>query len=65
MIIFDLECEAGHKFEGWFKDLATFEEQGRAGLVTCPYCNSTRTRRLPSAVATVKKRPLPPHLNSP
>lgn len=55
MIIFDLECERGHKFEGWFKDLEAFEEQEKGHLISCPYCGSVNTRRIPSAIAMVKK----------
>jgi len=54
MIIFDLECERGHKFEGWFKDLSAFEEQREKKLVSCPFCGSTDTRRLPSAINVMK-----------
>lgn len=55
MIIFDLECERGHEFEGWFKDLASFEEQEKKKLVSCPICGSVNTRRLPSTVTFMKK----------
>ncbi len=51
MIAFDLECSGGHTFEGWFKDLASFEEQNKRGLVTCPYCEDTKVRRVLSPVA--------------
>ena len=30
MIIYDLKCRDGHKFEGWFKDRGAFEEQNGA-----------------------------------
>lgn len=39
MIAFDLFCSNGHKFECWFKDNASFEEQKSAGILTCPICN--------------------------
>lgn len=51
MIAFDLECSGGHTFEGWFKDLAAFEEQNKRGLLTCPYCEDTKVRRVLSPVA--------------
>lgn len=51
MIAFDLECSGGHAFEGWFSDLASFEEQNAKGLVTCPYCEDTQVRRVLSPVA--------------
>lgn len=51
MIAFDLECSEGHTFEGWFNDIASFEEQNAKGLITCPYCEDTRVRRVLSPVA--------------
>jgi hypothetical protein len=39
MIAFDLFCSNGHKFECWFKDSASFEEQKSAGTITCPICD--------------------------
>lgn len=51
MIAYDLECANGHAFEGWFKDSTSFEEQKAKELVSCPYCNDTRIRRIPSPVA--------------
>jgi hypothetical protein len=39
MIAFDLFCSRGHKFECWFSDGASFEEQKSAGVITCPVCN--------------------------
>jgi hypothetical protein len=38
MIAFDLFCSNGHKFECWFKDSVSFEEQKEAGILTCPIC---------------------------
>lgn len=38
MILFDLRCSAGHGFEGWFKDSASFEEQVDRGELSCPVC---------------------------
>jgi hypothetical protein len=52
MIAFDLECSQGHLFEGWFNDMASFEEQNDKGLISCPYCNDTDIRKVLSAVAT-------------
>jgi hypothetical protein len=51
MIAFDLECSRGHAFEGWFNDTPSFEEQSAKGLITCPYCEDTRVRRVLSPVA--------------
>lgn len=49
MIVLDLCCANEHRFEGWFASSAAFEAQCSQGLVTCPVCNATEVRRLPSA----------------
>ena len=51
MIAFDLRCSNGHSFEGWFKDLESFNEQNSRGMVTCPSCGSTNITRVLSPVA--------------
>ncbi|MFP4036595.1 MAG: DUF1178 family protein [Desulfobacteraceae bacterium] len=55
MIAFDLECSQGHTFEGWFADIASFEDQNSKGLVSCPYCNDTNVRRILSPVSFQSK----------
>jgi hypothetical protein len=45
MIAFDLFCSNGHKFECWFKDSASFEEQIAFRLVSCPVCNDHQIER--------------------
>ncbi|PKP89585.1 MAG: DUF1178 domain-containing protein, partial [Alphaproteobacteria bacterium HGW-Alphaproteobacteria-15] len=40
MIVFDLSCADGHRFEGWFGSSTDFEEQCARGLLTCPACGS-------------------------
>ena len=59
MIVFDLECGRAHRFEGWFNNTASFEEQSLKKLVTCPICGDTRVRRVLSPVATKTARPDP------
>lgn len=49
MIVYDLTCPAGHVFEAWFKDSATFEKQARQGKVACPDCGATGVTRGPQA----------------
>ncbi len=55
MIIYDLKCEKQHKFEGWFKDLAAFEEQRAGKLITCPLCGSSEVAMVPSSIAVMGK----------
>lgn len=50
MIIFDLNCSAGHHFEGWFRSVDEFSSQLAQGIVCCPHCHTSDVRRLPSAV---------------
>ncbi len=51
MIVFDLECSRGHRFEGWFDSIESFEEQNARQLVSCPSCDDTEIRRVMSPVA--------------
>ncbi|MBW2064644.1 MAG: DUF1178 family protein [Deltaproteobacteria bacterium] len=57
MIVFDLECSGGHVFEGWFNSTESFEEQSRKKLVTCPYCNDTKIKKVISPVRTKTSSP--------
>ncbi len=45
MIAFDLFCSNGHKFECWFKDGASCEEQIASRKVSCPVCNDHQIER--------------------
>lgn len=38
MIVFDLDCRHGHRFEGWFRSHEDFAEQKDAGIISCPEC---------------------------
>jgi len=49
MIVFDLLCSGGHRFEGWFGSSADFASQKERGLLSCPSCASTNIKRVPSA----------------
>ena len=51
MIVFDLQCENGHSFEGWFKDSDAYEEQIKNSQVTCPVCNSASVSKMLSTFA--------------
>ncbi|MCE5282138.1 MAG: DUF1178 family protein [Deltaproteobacteria bacterium] len=55
MIIYDLKCQRGHKFEGWFKDRAAFEKQKAKKLVACPVCGGTDVIMVPSSVTIMGK----------
>lgn len=49
MKVFNLACEHGHLFEGWFASHEAFEEQQNKGLVVCPFCESNVISRQLSA----------------
>lgn len=55
MIVFDLACDAGHRFEGWFASSDDFAGQQARGLVTCPECGSARVTKAPMAPAVPRK----------
>src|SRR5918995_4064378 len=49
MIVFDLLCGDGHRFEGWFGSAEDFTRQRDRKLLSCPSCNSPKVSRVPSA----------------
>ncbi len=49
MKVFDLQCEHGHGFEGWFASEADHADQQARGLIECPLCGSPRVDKRPSA----------------
>jgi hypothetical protein len=49
MIVFDLLCATGHRFEGWFGSAADFSDQKERRLLSCPSCGSASIERVPSA----------------
>jgi hypothetical protein len=55
MIVFDLACHDGHRFEGWFGSSADFEDQRQRGLLACPTCGSGEVSKAPMAPAVPAK----------
>ncbi len=49
MIVFDLLCIVGHRFEGWFGSAEDFASQKARKLLACPSCGSAAVERVPSA----------------
>lgn len=47
--VFDLQCEQGHVFEGWFASLDNYDSQQARGLLRCPVCDSQKVARKLSA----------------
>lgn len=56
MIHYQLRCDQGHGFDGWYKDSAAFDKLAGAGLVDCPACGSTQVTRALMAPAISKGR---------
>ena len=55
MIVYDLHCEHGHRFEGWFSSSGDFADQTESGLLTCPECGSDQVSKAPMAPAVPAK----------
>ncbi|HEY8856872.1 MAG TPA: DUF1178 family protein [Rugosibacter sp.] len=49
MIILNLLCDNGHRFEGWFSSSDAFRDQQARQLVQCTYCQTSSVTQLPSA----------------
>jgi hypothetical protein len=49
MIVLNLSCSGGHRFEGWFASADAFAAQSEQGQVACPVCNDAEIMRLPAA----------------
>ena len=62
MIVFDLHCEHGHRFEGWFKSSSDYEDQKARGFVTCPECGTAVISKAPMAPAVPAKGNTKPDL---
>jgi hypothetical protein len=55
MIVFDLSCPDGHRFEGWFGSSADFADQHARGLLACPACGLADVGKAPMAPAVQAK----------
>ncbi|ANY20698.1 hypothetical protein A6F68_02198 [Tsuneonella dongtanensis] len=55
MIVFDLSCTLGHRFEGWFASSEAYADQIGRGLVACPHCGSVGVEKAPMAPAVPAK----------
>lgn len=49
MIVFELMCSNGHRFETWFPNSAAYDTQNAAGNIDCPYCNDNQIAKAPMA----------------
>lgn len=49
MLVVDLVCAHGHRFEGWFQSADDLASQQDRGLLSCPVCGHHEVERRPSA----------------
>jgi len=54
MIVYDLICARGHRFEGWFDNLQDLSAQLAGHLLVCPVCGDGQVSRRPSTFGLVK-----------
>ena len=55
MIVYDLSCAGGHRFEGWFASSDDFEAQRDDDLLDCPVCGDRTIGQAPMAPAVGAK----------
>ena len=48
MIVYDLKCAGGHRFEGWFSSAEDFTSQKARQILNCPTCADDQIERMPS-----------------
>ena len=58
MIHYNLACDEGHDFEGWFSSSDNFDRQVERRLVACPSCGSVSVSKklMAPAVSTARKK---------
>lgn len=59
MIKYQLQCDDGHGFEGWFPSSDAFEKQKKRGLVTCAVCGINKVDRAIMAPSVARTDQLP------
>lgn len=65
MIRYALSCDSGHSFESWFPSSDSYDEQARAGFVTCPFCNSPKVAKQIMAPSLGRTPNLPAPVEAP
>ncbi|MGF1474735.1 MAG: DUF1178 family protein [Geminicoccaceae bacterium] len=56
MICFTLQCADLHRFEAWFRNGETYDEQAAAGQIECPVCGNRTIEKAPMAPAITKPK---------
>ncbi|ASY37644.1 DUF1178 family protein [Taylorella equigenitalis] len=66
--VFNLSCEHGHDFEGWFESLEALEKQASLGLIECPHCQTSKVFKTVSvpyfSSSTIKTTKVEPEVNT-
>lgn len=64
MIRYELSCDNGHIFEGWFGSADDFDRQQKMALVSCPTCGSAHVakRLMAPSVSTARRKQQPQDL---
>jgi hypothetical protein len=45
MIRYDLICDKGHEFDGWFRDSTAYDGLAKSGLLACSICSSIKVQK--------------------
>lgn len=45
MIVYDLKCGGGHRFEEWFASSADYDAKAAADGLACPECGDTHVEK--------------------
>jgi hypothetical protein len=56
VLIFELKCQAGHIFEGWYSGLEDLQRQLETNSIECPLCGDKNVRRVMSSFAIGGKK---------
>ena len=56
MIVYKLKCASGHVFEGWFKNIKSFDRQKRSSLVNCPVCGYSEIEKVITSTRALKSK---------
>ncbi|MGV8839882.1 MAG: DUF1178 family protein [Bauldia sp.] len=62
MILFELQCERGDRFEAWFRNGGEYDAQSSAGRIECPFCGSanvTKALMAPAVSASTRNAAAP------
>ncbi len=65
MIRYNLRCDQGHDFDGWFRSSEGYDSLRAAGQVTCTVCGSARVEKALMAPGVATSHAGPPDLQSP